>query len=156
MKGSSEIPSKTGRQKKAYDGRPIAILRIIRARTQQQLADATGIKVKKIGKFERSESVPDEHELVEIADALRVPFFVLDDLREMVAWVDRFGAESSLPSGRIGANGPEPEVVREPDPFDPERVRRQARRLNDARVVSRTQKALSELFWRVLQGPDDP
>ncbi len=155
MESPHEVPSQKRRKKKAYDGRPLAILRRIRGLTQQRLADATGIEARNIGKFERSESVPDEEQLGQIADALRVPVFVVEELRDMVSRVERFGEQSSLWSGRISAEGPQPEIVGEPDPFDPEDTTKQARRLKDSRTISRMQQAMGETLWRLMQGSDD-
>jgi len=156
MESPHEIPSQKRHKKKVYDGRPIAILRVIHGLTQQQLADATGMKKSKIGKIERGEWAPDEDQLVQLAHALRVPRSVLEHLRDVVSWVERAGEQSSLWSAPISTGGSQPEIIGEPDSPDPKLVRQQARQLKDDRIVSRAQESLSEVLWRAFQGPHDP
>jgi|GEM_PF-2178547 len=156
MESPHEVPSQKRRKKKVYDGRPIAILRMIRDLTQQQLADATGMKKPKIGKIERGELAPDEDQLVQVANALHVPVFVVEHLREVVSWVERAGEQSSLWSGPISQEVSQPEIIGEPDSPDPKLVRQQTQHLKDARIVSRAQESLSEVLWRAFQGSDDP
>lgn len=91
-----------GEGRRPIDGRSLVLLRAYRGMSQRELAERSGIERRAISKIEKGKAVMTPEERSQIARALRVPPFLLDDFSESVRHADQVCAARPDLGGDLG------------------------------------------------------